>query len=247
MTRLEMENYNMVLTKKQQKYQHFHQVKLINRNIFQVKKYYLLIKIEQQKKLSALILLYKILLKYKTKNKKTKTKKTIEDTAEKQSKTIEDATEKQTRPLETLIVDQNLKSFGDLFSKDFFTIEARDEIEKSINIEQEVNRDYLYYKTGKKKKSKTYYLQKFKTIISFGTEIYNSDFELNDAFKEQIKLKNQIDNFNQYTKPKSLYVKEEKVMNYKNANRPFKGKKVFKGFESKIFPKKQHKEKILKY
>ena len=184
MTRLEMENYNMVLTKKQQKYQHFHQVKLINRKIFQVKKYYLLIKIEQQKKLSVLILLYKILLKYKTKNKKQKKK--IEDTAEKQSKTIEDATEKQTKPLETLIVDQNLKSFGDLFSKDFFTIETRDEIEKSINIEQEVNRDYLFYKTGKKKKSKTYYLQKFKTIISFGTEIYNSDFELNDAFKEQI-------------------------------------------------------------
>ena len=247
MTRLEMENYNMVLTKKQQKYQHFHQVKLINRNIFQVKKYYLLIKIEQQKKLSVLILLYKILLKYKTKNKqKTKKKtKTIEDTAEKQSKTIEDATKKQTKPLETLIVDQNLKSFGDLFSKDFFTIETRDEIEKSINIEQEVNRDYLFYKTGKKKKSKTYYLQKFKTIISFGTEIYNSDFELNDAFKEQIKLKNQIDNFNQYTKPKSLYVKEEKVMNYKNPNRPFKGKKKFlKGLKAKYFQKSNTRKRF---
>ena len=34
----------MILTKKQQKYQHYRQVKLINMNIVQVKKYYHLIK-----------------------------------------------------------------------------------------------------------------------------------------------------------------------------------------------------------
>ena len=33
------ENYKMVLTEKQQKYWHCHQVKLINANILQVKKY----------------------------------------------------------------------------------------------------------------------------------------------------------------------------------------------------------------
>ena len=36
-------NYNMILTKKQQKDQHNHQVKLRNINILKVKKYYLLI------------------------------------------------------------------------------------------------------------------------------------------------------------------------------------------------------------
>ena len=30
MIRLEMKNYNMILTEKQQKYQHYNQVKLIN-------------------------------------------------------------------------------------------------------------------------------------------------------------------------------------------------------------------------
>ena len=41
--RLEMKNYNSILKKKQQKYQHYHQVKLINTNFLQVKKYYHLI------------------------------------------------------------------------------------------------------------------------------------------------------------------------------------------------------------
>ena len=34
-----MKNYNMILTEKQQKYQHDQQLKLINTNILQAKKY----------------------------------------------------------------------------------------------------------------------------------------------------------------------------------------------------------------
>ena len=44
MIRLEMKNYNMILTEKQQKYQRYHLGKLINMNNFQVKKYCLLFK-----------------------------------------------------------------------------------------------------------------------------------------------------------------------------------------------------------
>ena len=44
MIRLEMKNCNIILTEKQQKYQHYHLEKLIKMNILQVKKYYLLIK-----------------------------------------------------------------------------------------------------------------------------------------------------------------------------------------------------------
>ena len=36
---LEMRNYNAILTKNLQKYQHYYKVKLINMNILQVKKY----------------------------------------------------------------------------------------------------------------------------------------------------------------------------------------------------------------
>ena len=41
MIRLEMKNCDMILTEKQQKYQHYHLEKLMNMNILQVKKYYL--------------------------------------------------------------------------------------------------------------------------------------------------------------------------------------------------------------
>ena len=42
-----MKNYNRILIEKQQKYQYYHYVKLINTNILQVKKYYLLNKVEK--------------------------------------------------------------------------------------------------------------------------------------------------------------------------------------------------------
>ena len=39
MIRLEIKNYNLILTEKQEKYQHYHKVKLVNMNILQEKKY----------------------------------------------------------------------------------------------------------------------------------------------------------------------------------------------------------------
>ena len=39
-----MENYNTILTEKQLKYQHYHQVKWTNMNLLKAKKYYHLIK-----------------------------------------------------------------------------------------------------------------------------------------------------------------------------------------------------------
>ena len=44
MVRLRLNNYNMRLTEKQQKYQHFDLGKLTNKNILEVKKYNHLIK-----------------------------------------------------------------------------------------------------------------------------------------------------------------------------------------------------------
>ena len=44
MIKLEVKNCNMMLTTKQQKYQHYQLKKMINMNILQVKKYWLIIK-----------------------------------------------------------------------------------------------------------------------------------------------------------------------------------------------------------
>ena len=65
-----------------------------------------------------------------------------------------------------------------------------------------MNRDDLIYKRGNKKKSKIYDFQKFKTIRSFGREIYSSIITLNDTLEEQINLKDEIDKFNESSKPK---------------------------------------------
>ena len=70
MIRLDMKNYNLILTEKQQKYQHYHQFKLINMNILQVKKYYLLIKTKLKNKSSLHILLKQKVLKNKEKRLK---------------------------------------------------------------------------------------------------------------------------------------------------------------------------------
>ena len=71
MIRLEIKNYNIILTEKQQK-QHYHQVRLINTKIFQVKKYYLLIKIECYNNLSLLIRFKEALMKNKKKKMEIK-------------------------------------------------------------------------------------------------------------------------------------------------------------------------------
>ena len=46
MIKLKVKKYNTILTEKQQKYQHYQQVKLITMNILQEKRYYHLIKVE---------------------------------------------------------------------------------------------------------------------------------------------------------------------------------------------------------
>ena len=58
--------------------------------------------------------------------------------------------------------------------------------------------------------SKIYNFQKFKAIRSFGRDIYNDFITLNDAFEEQINLKNETDHFNENTKPKKLKKKKKK-------------------------------------
>ena len=46
-----------------------------------------------------------------------------------------------------------------MFSRDFLIEEAKDELNKIIEMENKLNRDDFIYKTGSKK---TYYFQKFK-------------------------------------------------------------------------------------
>ena len=109
-------------------------------------------------------------------------------------KTIENRAEKQ-------FLDTNQKSITSFFSKDFLNEEARYELNKIVEIEIKLNRGDLIYKTSNKKRIK-HDCQKFKTIISFGREIYNDNLSLDDALKQKIRLKDDIDIFKESAKPK---------------------------------------------
>ena len=57
------------------------------------------------------------------------------------------------------------------FQKKSLAAKAKDKLEKKWKIKTikwEINKDNIIYKTGNKKKNKTYEFQKFKTIRSFG-------------------------------------------------------------------------------
>ena len=70
-----------------------------------------------------------------------------------------------------------------------------------MELEKNVNRDYLIYKASEKKKDKTRDFQKIKTIRFFGREIYNANVSLDDAFEQQISLKDDSNIFKESIKP----------------------------------------------
>ena len=98
-----------------------------------------------------------------------------------------------------------------MFSKDFLNYKATYELNKIVELENKLHRDDLSYKTANKKKDKTYNFQKFKTVTSFGREIYNNHLSLDDAVEQQIKLKDDINVFEKSTKPKESFKKEKKL------------------------------------
>ena len=69
---------------------------------------------------------------------------------------------KKIKFLKTLNTGQQLKSIGDIFSKDFSTTEANFELEKNKKIERQINSDTLTCKSSSKKRVKR--MIKFKKI-----------------------------------------------------------------------------------
>ena len=98
-----------------------------------------------------------------------------------------------------------------MFSKGFLNEETTYELNQIVEIENKLDIDNLIYKTGNKKKDKTYDFQKFRTIRSFGREIYNNELLLDDVLELQIRLKNDIDIFKESTEPKESVKKEKKT------------------------------------
>ena len=132
-----------------------------------------------------------------------KTKKRDEQQRENEIKALESRVEKN-------FLDTDQKSFASLFSKDFLNEEAKYEVNKDVEMENKLDRNDLIYKTGTKTKDKKYDFEKFKTITSFGREIYNNDLSLDDALEQKIILKNDVDISKESSKPKKQSQKKRK-------------------------------------
>ena len=151
-----MKNCSMILIEKLQKYQHYHQVKLIRE----------ILPPDQSRVIEQAKFTY-------SHSEKALDKQTKKLKIKKQIKAIENRAVKQ-------LLETGQKLFTHFFSKDFFSEEASYELNK---IEQENNRDDIIYKTGNKRRDKTYYFRKFKTR-SFGREIYSDSLSKNNALEE---------------------------------------------------------------
>ena len=122
--------------------------------------------------------------------------------------------------MQSLNPKQPLKSIEDLFPKIILNTEAKDKINNKIKtIEQQIIRDNLIYWTG-----------------NFGREIYNG-IKCNDIFEEQMNLQDNIDKFQDFTRPISQTKRDKKVLTFESINKPLEGRqKVLNGFKSKISP-----------
>ena len=119
---------------------------------------------------------------------------------DKQIKTIEDQGKKQVYALNTLKSDDNnkleIKNEDIIPESAFASDEAREDIDKILKIEKNVDREKLVYDAGKYK----YDFTKFNTIRTFGEDIYNGKITLEKADEDQSDLADEINEFTKNTK-----------------------------------------------
>ena len=117
---------------------------------------------------------------------------------EKQVKTIDDQGEKQVKALNTFKSDNKKLTIEDVIPKNALkNNETIKELNKIIEIEKTVEREKLVYRASEY----TYNFRNFRTIITFGRDIYNGIITLAEANIDQDNLLRDIGNFNYKTRP----------------------------------------------
>ena len=118
---------------------------------------------------------------------------------EKQIKTIEDQGQKQVEALNTLKSNNQL-TIEDVIPKNALNNdEAKKELDKIKEIEKNIDREKLIYKTNEY----TYSFKNFQTMKTFGRDIYEGKITIKEADKYQTDLLTEILNFRANTKPRS--------------------------------------------
>ena len=163
---------------------------------------------------------------------------------EKQTKTIEDQGQKQVEVLNTLKSNNQL-TIEDVIPKNALNNdEAKKEIDKIKEVEQNVGKEKLIYETNEY----TYDFKNFQTIKTFGRDIYEGKITPEEANKYQTDLLAEITDFRINLKPRSQEKKQEKEIVLESLYNFFESRgKILDTFESKIFLKKSKGSGILNH
>ena len=151
---------------------------------------------------------------------------------DKQINTIKDQGEKQIKTLKSI---KKLSVEDVIPNSAFATDEANEELNKIKEIEKNVNREKLFYKSNKN----TYNFKDFRTIRTFGEYIYEGETTLDKADEGQSDLADRINDFIKKTRPQSQKKKQEKEIVKKNLINFYEAREaILNAFKSKIFLKK---------
>ena len=148
---------------------------------------------------------------------------------DKQIKTIKEQGEKQVDAIKSY---KKIRIDYVIPKSAFSNEKANDEINKIKELEKNVDREKLVYET----KTDTYVFRIFRTIRTFGEDIYNGKITLEGANESQANLVEEIEKFNNKTKPKKKENKEKKDILNKNLYNFYNGREmVLNTFKSKKF------------
>ena len=104
------------------------------------------------------------------------------------------------------------------------------ELDKIRKIVETINREKLVYRATEY----IYDFRNFRTIRTFGRDIYERKITLEEANENQSKLVDDINNFVKKTRPQNNIKKQKKEIVLENLYKFFEAReKVLKGFESK--------------
>ena len=157
---------------------------------------------------------------------------------EKQIKAIKDQGEKQVDALKTSY--KKLPSIKDFVPTEKFNPEIINEIKRIEEIERNVDRDKMVYKST----NRNYDFRGFKTIRTYGNDIRNNVTSLKEANLEQANLMAHLCDFTKNTKPQNPEQKKLKSDVLNSVGALAKGREVmFNAFRSGIFHRLEESQK----
>ena len=94
---------------------------------------------------------------------------------------------------------EQTKSIKEIFPESYDSVEIKNELNKIKEYKKKVNRNNIIYYLSKE----LFDFRIFKTIRSFGHDIYSNKITINEADQEQSDLVEYIWNFNNKARPKN--------------------------------------------